>query len=107
MTHVNVAAILAGLMAGSAGRTPVVEHNQSSNNRCLRHAWAVRLTERLVLHHYGLSGAIVAVALGIADDLAVNADYGECAASPRDTEFNSWQGGVVRLVENWRIGVST
>ncbi len=69
MTHVNVAAIIAGRLAGKAKRVLAVEHNQITQNVGLPLGAAVRLAYRLVPRIYPWAGRVVAVGGAVARDL--------------------------------------
>jgi glycosyltransferase involved in cell wall biosynthesis len=68
-THTNVAAILANVMARRRTRLVVVEHNQYSMNRALKHG-PVAIAYRLVPWVYRKADLVAAVSVGVRDDLA-------------------------------------
>ena len=79
MTHVNVAAILAGLLSGYAQRTVVVEHNQFDKNYAIQKSRAVKLAYKAVKYLYPSAGALVSVSEGVEKTLrtAAGVDHNE------------------------------
>ena len=69
MTHTNVAAILANLLARPRTRLVVVEHNQFSSNRVLKRG-LVSVAYGLVRWLYPRADLVAAVSQGVRDDLA-------------------------------------
>lgn len=69
LTHTNVAAILANIAARPRARLVVVEHNQHSQNRTLKHG-LVRLSYGLVRWLYPKADLVAAVSEGVRDDIA-------------------------------------
>ena len=69
MTHTNVAAILANLLARPRVRLVVVEHNQFSSNRTLKRG-LVSVAYELVRWLYPRADVVAAVSEGVRDDLA-------------------------------------
>jgi glycosyltransferase involved in cell wall biosynthesis len=69
LTHINVAAILANITARPRVRLVVVEHNQHSQNRRLKHG-LVNLSYRMVPYLYPKADVVAAVSEGVRDDLA-------------------------------------
>jgi glycosyltransferase involved in cell wall biosynthesis len=69
MTHTNVAAIVANLVARPRARLVVVEHNQHSQNAKLK-SGLVRLSYRMVPLVYPKADLVAAVSEGVRDDLA-------------------------------------
>src|SRR3954454_17059057 len=70
LVHVNIAALLAGLLAPGASRVVVTEHNQISMNIPPSPSATLRLAYRLVPFLYPRAAQIIAVSDGVADDLA-------------------------------------
>ena len=69
LTHINVAACLARVLAGYRGKVVVVERNQYTRNRELKRG-LVRLTYDAVPWAYRSADVIGAVSTGVKDDLA-------------------------------------
>jgi glycosyltransferase involved in cell wall biosynthesis len=69
LVHVNVAALLAGLLARVGTRLVVTEHNQISRNISPNASRTVRMAYRLVPFLYPKAARIIAVSDGVADDL--------------------------------------
>jgi glycosyltransferase involved in cell wall biosynthesis len=69
LTHTNVAAIMANMLARHRTRLIVVERNQFSTNRELKKG-LVRLSYGLVPMVYRKADCIAAVSMGVRDDLA-------------------------------------
>jgi glycosyltransferase involved in cell wall biosynthesis len=69
LTHVNVAAVIAGLLTGRARHTVVVEHNQFDRNYGLLKSLPVKLAYRLVRFVYPRAGAVVSVSEGVEEAL--------------------------------------
>ena len=72
LTHTNVAAILANLVARPRARLVVVEHNQHSRNRTLKRG-LVRLSYGLVRWLYPKADVVAAVSEGVREDIAAAA----------------------------------
>lgn len=70
LVHVNVAALLAGLLARVGTRLMVTEHNQISRNISPTASRTVRMAYRLVPFLYPRAARIIAVSDGVAEDLA-------------------------------------
>ena len=69
LVHVNVAALLAGLLARVGTRLVVTEHNQISRNISPTASRTVRMAYRLVPFLYPRAARIIAVSDGVAEDL--------------------------------------
>jgi glycosyltransferase involved in cell wall biosynthesis len=69
LTHINVAACFARVLAGYRGKLIVVERNQYTRNRELK-SGLVRLTYDAVRYAYRFADVIAAVSTGVKDDLA-------------------------------------
>jgi glycosyltransferase involved in cell wall biosynthesis len=69
LVHVNVAALLAGLLARVGTRLVVTEHNQISRNISPTASRTVRMAYRLVPYLYPKAARIIAVSDGVAEDL--------------------------------------
>jgi glycosyltransferase involved in cell wall biosynthesis len=69
LVHVNVAALLAGLLARCRTRLVVTEHNQISRNLSPTAPGTVRMAYRLVPFLYPRAAKIIAVSDGVAEDL--------------------------------------
>lgn len=65
LTHVNVSAILAGLLSGYSKRTIVVEHNQFDKNYALIKSIAVKAAYKAVRFLYPQAGALISVSKGV------------------------------------------
>jgi len=70
LVHVNVAALLAGLLAPGSTRVVVTEHNQISRNIPPNPSATLRLAYRLGPFLFPRAAQIIAVSDGVADDLA-------------------------------------
>jgi glycosyltransferase involved in cell wall biosynthesis len=70
LVHVNIAALLAGLLAPGATRVVVTEHNHISRNIPPSPSATLRLAYRLVPFLYPRAAQIIAVSDKVADDLA-------------------------------------
>ena len=70
LSHVNAAALLAGLLSGRADRVVAVEHNQLSLNAQRKIGLGVRIANGMLGRLYPRAGAVVAVSEGVADDVA-------------------------------------
>ncbi len=70
LTHVNVAVLIAKVLAGGDTRIAVTEHNQISVKAAGPHGLRGRLVYRLAPKLYGLADQVVAVSRGAADDVA-------------------------------------
>ena len=86
LVHVNVAALLAGLLAPCSTRVVVTEHNQISRNIPPNPSATLRLAYRLVPFLYPRAAQIIAVSDGVADDLArfagLNRNRTRCSPEP-------------------------
>ena len=69
LVHVNIAALLAGLLAHVGTRLVVTEHNQISRNISPAASRTVRMAYRLVPFLLPEAAKIIAVSDGVADDL--------------------------------------
>ncbi|WP_198038372.1 glycosyltransferase [Skermanella stibiiresistens] len=69
LVHVNIAALLARLIAGGSTRIAITEHNQISRNMGPTASSTVRMAYRLVPYLYPRAARIIAVSAGVADDL--------------------------------------
>jgi glycosyltransferase involved in cell wall biosynthesis len=69
LVHVNIAALLARLLARGRTRLVVTEHNQISKNISPTASSTVRIAYRLVPFLYPKAAQIIAVSDGVADDL--------------------------------------
>lgn len=69
LTHINVAACFARVLAGYRGKVIVVERNQYTRNRELK-SGLVRLTYDAVRYAYRFADVIGTVSTGVKDDLA-------------------------------------
>jgi glycosyltransferase involved in cell wall biosynthesis len=69
MTHTNIAAIIANMVARRRTRLVVVEHNQFSQNRALK-SGMVRVSYELVRWLYPRADLVAAVSEGVRGDLA-------------------------------------
>jgi glycosyltransferase involved in cell wall biosynthesis len=69
LTHTNVAAVLANMLARPATRLVVVERNQFEMNRALKHG-LVRLSYALAPWAYRHADLIAAVSTGVRDEIA-------------------------------------
>jgi glycosyltransferase involved in cell wall biosynthesis len=69
LVHVNIAALLAGLLARVGTRLVVTEHNQISRNIAPTASRTVRMAYRLVPFLYPRAARIIAVSDGVAEDL--------------------------------------
>jgi glycosyltransferase involved in cell wall biosynthesis len=69
LVHVNIAALLAGLLARVGTRLMVTEHNQISRNISPTAPRTVRMAYRLVPYLYPKAARIIAVSDGVAEDL--------------------------------------
>ncbi|UEM02018.1 glycosyltransferase [Skermanella rosea] len=69
LVHVNIAALLARLLAGGRTRIAITEHNQISRNMGAKANSTLRMAYRLVPYLYPRAAKIIAVSGGVADDL--------------------------------------
>ncbi|QQP91082.1 glycosyltransferase [Skermanella sp. TT6] len=69
LVHVNIAALLARLLAGGRTRIAITEHNQISRNMGAKASSTLRMAYRLVPYLYPRAAKIIAVSGGVADDL--------------------------------------
>ncbi|WP_246149371.1 glycosyltransferase [Skermanella pratensis] len=69
LVHVNIAALLARLLAGGRTRIAITEHNQISRNMGANANSTLRMAYRLVPYLYPRAAKIIAVSDGVADDL--------------------------------------
>ena len=70
LTHVNVAALIAKMIAGGQTRIAVTEHNQLSVKASTRTSWRSWAVYRLAPYLYHLADEVVGVSQGVADDVA-------------------------------------
>jgi len=70
LTHVNVAALIAKMIAGGQTRIAVTEHNQLSVKASSWTSWRNWAVYHLAPHLYHLADEVVGVSQGVADDVA-------------------------------------